>query len=149
MLISSLSREREFAACLGSVCKQGTPSISRLVIVIVCSDYFSSFTFLLFFFLLKLKKISLYRLQKLIESAWSAGFDTPGADQLGRSLHNTRKWIGATEIIAFLTHLGIKADLVDFHIPTANDGSHPKLFAWVVDYFRCEILILSEALFLT
>jgi hypothetical protein len=38
-----------------------------------------------------------------IEEAWAAGFDVQGRDQLGGRLRNTRKWIGATEIVAFLT----------------------------------------------
>ena len=25
---------------------------------------------------------------------------------------------------------------MDFHTPTAKDGTHPKLFQWVLDYFR-------------
>ena len=30
----------------------------------------------------------------------------------------------------------IKTDLIDFHAPTKADGTHPKLFGWVLDYFR-------------
>jgi hypothetical protein len=72
----------------------------------------------------------------MIESAWHKDFDVQGRDQLGGKLHNTRKWIGATEIVAFLASVRIRCELVDFHVPSANDGSHPQLFTWVANYFR-------------
>jgi len=79
---------------------------------------------------------SISRLQGLIEEAWAKGYDVQGCEQLGKKLVNTRKWIGATEIVAFLTSHNVKTELLDFHIPSAKDGTHPKLFQWVVDYFR-------------
>jgi hypothetical protein len=51
-----------------------------------------------------------------------------GRDQLGGRLRETRKWIGATEIVAFLTANRVRSELVDFHVPSARDGTHPKLF---------------------
>ena len=75
-------------------------------------------------------------MQSLIEEAWRKGFDVQGSEQLGGKLVNTRKWIGATEIVAFFTAHRIKTELLDFHTPTAKDGTHPKLFQWVLDYFR-------------
>ena len=51
-----------------------------------------------------------------------------GREQLGGRLRNTRKWIGATEIVAFLTANKVKTELVDFHVPSARDGTHPRLF---------------------
>jgi len=51
---------------------------------------------------------SVYMLQQLIERAWSAGFDEAGRRQLGGKLVGTRKWIGATEIYALLTFLGVR-----------------------------------------
>lgn len=41
---------------------------------------------------------SISRLQKMVEAAWAQGFDIQGSEQLGCKLHNTRKWIGATEV---------------------------------------------------
>ncbi len=79
---------------------------------------------------------SISRLQRLIESAWQKGFDVQGRDQLGGRLRDTRKWIGATEITAFLASVRVKTELVDFHRPTANDGSHPQMFNWIAAYFR-------------
>ena len=79
---------------------------------------------------------SISRLQRLIEAAWSSGFDPQGRDQLGGRLSDTRKWIGATEIAAFLTSIRIRTEVVDFHRPSANDGTHPLLFQWVENYFR-------------
>jgi zinc finger-containing ubiquitin peptidase 1 len=46
---------------------------------------------------------SISRLQKMIENAWQDGFDEQGKEQLGCKLHNTRKWIGATEIVTLLS----------------------------------------------
>ncbi|XP_073991950.1 zinc finger-containing ubiquitin peptidase 1-like isoform X2 [Rhodnius prolixus] len=79
---------------------------------------------------------SISRLQQHIEWAWSQGFDTQGADQLGGQLVNTRKWIGATEVVTVLSSLRIRCQLVDFHRPTSPNGSHPELFKWVSDYFQ-------------
>ena len=78
----------------------------------------------------------MFSLQSLIEAAWRKGFDVQGSEQLGGKLVNTRKWIGATEIVAFFTANRIKTELLDFHTPTTKDGTHPKLFQWVLDYFR-------------
>lgn len=79
---------------------------------------------------------SISRLQRMIEAAWRRGFDEQGREQLGGNLHKTRKWIGATEIVTFLASIRIKSEVLDFHRPTANDGSHPQLFNWVANHFR-------------
>jgi hypothetical protein len=49
-------------------------------------------------------------LQKLIEKAWSAGFDSEGREQLNGYLVDSTKWIGPTEIMACLANLDIKCD---------------------------------------
>lgn len=51
---------------------------------------------------------SISRLQQHIEWAWRQGFDVQGCDQLGGKLHNTRKWIGATEVVTVLSSLRIR-----------------------------------------
>jgi len=51
---------------------------------------------------------SVYKLQQLIEQAWAAGYDEAGCRQLAGKLVGTRKWIGATEIYAVLTFLGVR-----------------------------------------
>ncbi|XP_063903815.1 zinc finger-containing ubiquitin peptidase 1-like [Zophobas morio] len=79
---------------------------------------------------------SISRLQSLIEQAWAQGFDIQGSEQLGCRLVNTRKWIGATEVVTLLSFLRIKCQLVDFHRPTGPGGSHPELFNWVLKYFE-------------
>uniref|UniRef100_A0A336LS84 Zinc finger-containing ubiquitin peptidase 1 n=1 Tax=Culicoides sonorensis TaxID=179676 RepID=A0A336LS84_CULSO len=78
---------------------------------------------------------SISRLQRMVEAAWAQGFDVQGRDQLGK-LYNTRKWIGATEIVTVLSWLRIDSQLVDFHRPTSIDGRHPELFNWVLHYFE-------------
>ncbi|KAJ2159202.1 hypothetical protein GGF46_003211, partial [Coemansia sp. RSA 552] len=78
---------------------------------------------------------SVSELQHMLESAWAAGFDPDGAQQLNHRVSGTRKWIGATEVYCILAHLGIHAHIVDFHHPTGADGTHPGLFAYVVNYF--------------
>lgn len=78
---------------------------------------------------------SISRLQKMVEAAWAQGFDVQGKEQLGCKLYNTRKWIGATEIVTVLSWLRLQCTLVDFHRPTSSDGRHPELFNWVKNYF--------------
>lgn len=59
-----------------------------------------------------------------------------GSEQLGCKLYNTRKWIGATEVVTLLSSLRINCQLIDFHRPTSSDGRHPELFDWVLRYFQ-------------
>ena len=82
---------------------------------------------------------SISRLQAMIEAAWERGFDAQGREQLGGMLRGTKKWIGATEIVTFLASVRIKSEVLDFHRPTANDGSHPQLFSWVANHFRSRV----------
>uniref|UniRef100_A0A0C9RFI8 Znf1 protein n=1 Tax=Biomphalaria glabrata TaxID=6526 RepID=A0A0C9RFI8_BIOGL len=79
---------------------------------------------------------SIPKIQEMIECAWKNGFDRQGCLQLNGKLVNTKKWIGATEIVATLSYLGIKCQLIDFHAPSSDDGTHPRLLEWVSDYFR-------------
>ncbi|XP_078697915.1 zinc finger-containing ubiquitin peptidase 1-like [Branchiostoma floridae x Branchiostoma belcheri] len=81
---------------------------------------------------------SIPKIQQMIEEAWGRGFDREGSEQLGGRLRNTRKWIGATEVAALFSSLGVRAQVVDFHHPTAADGSHPQLFDWTKNHFRQE-----------
>lgn len=78
---------------------------------------------------------SVPKVQQMIELAWNKGFDPDGCRQLQGQVVNTQKWIGATEIVATLSSLGIRCRLADFHAPSAADGSHPRLLEWVTDYF--------------
>ncbi|XP_045105680.1 zinc finger-containing ubiquitin peptidase 1-like isoform X2 [Portunus trituberculatus] len=81
---------------------------------------------------------SISQIQKLIEQAWRNGFDLQGCEQLGGKLSNTRKWIGATEVVTLLSSFRIKCQLIDCHRPTAPDGTHPELFGWCLDYFSSQ-----------
>lgn len=80
--------------------------------------------------------LSITRLQNLIEQAWAAGFDTMGSKQLDGALVNTRKWIGATEVVALLSFFKIRCKLVDFHAATGPNTTHPELFKWVLSHFE-------------
>jgi len=84
----------------------------------------------------KLPMPSISKLQRLIETAWQAGFDRMGCEQLGGRLSNTRKWIGATEIFTFLSYCNIDCQMLDFHRPTSADGTHPAMFQWLADHFK-------------
>ncbi|CAF0817583.1 unnamed protein product [Rotaria sp. Silwood1] len=77
-------------------------------------------------------------LQKLIETAWTAGFDSEGREQFNKHLINSSKWIGPTEIMACLANLNIKTELFDFHQPkTINKSNAYKyLFEWIRQYFQ-------------
>jgi hypothetical protein len=54
------------------------------------------------------KMPSVLKLQKLLEAAWSEGFDQMGCAQLNGKVVKTQKWIGATEIVALLSSLHVK-----------------------------------------
>lgn len=75
------------------------------------------------------------KLQSLIERAWSLGFDERGAQQLGHRLVNTKKWIGATEIVTVLSSYRIKCVLVDVHHKSTKTGNHSHIFDWVKNHF--------------
>ncbi|XP_037639495.1 zinc finger-containing ubiquitin peptidase 1 [Sebastes umbrosus] len=79
---------------------------------------------------------SIPRVQSMIEEAWKEGLDPNGASHFNRRLRGTRAWIGATEIYALLTSLGISARIIDFHQPTGPGDTHPRLFEWVKQYFQ-------------
>lgn len=79
---------------------------------------------------------SIKKLQQLIEHAWQSGFDKQGAEQLGWKLVDTKKWIGATEIVALLSSLKLKCRMVDVRSPSGQQQTHPKMFQWIRDYFK-------------
>ncbi|KAM4632654.1 zinc finger-containing ubiquitin peptidase 1 isoform 2-T2 [Polymixia lowei] len=78
---------------------------------------------------------SIPQVQSMIEGAWKEGLDPQGASHFNQRLQGTRAWIGATEIYALLTFLGIGAHITDFHQPTGPGDTHPRLFEWVKQYF--------------
>jgi hypothetical protein len=53
-------------------------------------------------------------LQAWIEVAWRAGFDSVGAEQLGRQLQGGKKWIGTTEAAVLFRYFGIPTVIIDF-----------------------------------
>ncbi|CAH0400741.1 unnamed protein product [Chilo suppressalis] len=91
---------------------------------------------------------SIPRLQLLVERAWAMGIDTQGSEQLGSKLHNTRKWIGACEVVTVLSSFRIRCQLIDFHKPTSSDGGHPALFDWVLRYFQDDPTAFKAPLYL-
>ncbi|CAD5121215.1 unnamed protein product [Dimorphilus gyrociliatus] len=76
------------------------------------------------------------KIQTLIERAWSLGFDTRGAQQLSHKLVNTKKWIGATEVVALLSSFRIQCTLIDVHCKSKTTGTHSHIFDWVQNYFN-------------
>ncbi|XP_025097757.1 zinc finger with UFM1-specific peptidase domain protein-like [Pomacea canaliculata] len=82
------------------------------------------------------KMPSILKLQQLIENAWKEGFDPHGSMQLEGRVVNTRKWIGATEIVAVLSSLHVKCQLLDFNAPSGKDNTHPVMINWVRAYFK-------------
>jgi hypothetical protein len=105
---------------------------------------------------------SIYKLQQLIERAWSLGFDKAGRDQLGGRLVNTTKWIGATDIAALFLSLKVRyyflvvffsrhllgkneacasfkcvsrVNLIDIDESKSGDKSNKLLFDYVKQYF--------------
>ncbi|KAM9724477.1 zinc finger-containing ubiquitin peptidase 1 [Menidia menidia] len=89
-----------------------------------------------YFSLLQGKAVpSVPQVQSMIEEAWKEGLDPQGASHFNQCIKGTRAWIGATEIYILLTCLGISARIIDFHQPSGADGTHPRLFDWVKEYF--------------
>ncbi|ORY93841.1 peptidase family C78-domain-containing protein [Syncephalastrum racemosum] len=85
-------------------------------------------------------------LQRLLEAAWKEaaptprahrlvrrGYDPAGASQLDHRVHETRKWIGTTEVYVMLTYLGIRCTILDFDM---NAGRHDILLDWVQHYYE-------------
>jgi len=79
---------------------------------------------------------SIPMLQTLIERAWTDGFDRAGCSQLGGKLKHTKKWIGTTEVAALLRWMSIRARIVDFHTPSGDNRTHPKMFQWLEEYYK-------------
>ncbi|KAF8945238.1 hypothetical protein BGZ47_003067 [Haplosporangium gracile] len=75
-------------------------------------------------------------LQRQLEYAWTIGFDGQGAAQLNHKVEGTKKWIGTTEAWSVLCSLGVRCSILDFHMPSGPDGTHPAMFAAVYEYFR-------------
>ncbi|XP_071955252.1 zinc finger-containing ubiquitin peptidase 1-like [Antedon mediterranea] len=86
---------------------------------------------------------SISKIQHLIEKAWSEGYDPQGKEQLGGKLCNTRKWIGATEVVALFTSLKVRCKLIDFHKPAGPNRTHPQLFDWIKQYFGSSLALGS------
>uniref|UniRef100_A0A8C4Z5A7 Zinc finger containing ubiquitin peptidase 1 n=1 Tax=Gadus morhua TaxID=8049 RepID=A0A8C4Z5A7_GADMO len=78
---------------------------------------------------------SVPQLQRMIEGAWKEGLDPQGASHFNKRLQGTRAWIGATEIYALLTSLGLRARITDFHKHSGPGDTHPRMFEWVKQYF--------------
>lgn len=74
-------------------------------------------------------------LQRQLEYAWTNGFDAQGAAQLNHKVEGTKKWIGTTEAWSVLCSLGVRCSILDFHMPSGPNGTHPAMFAAVYDYF--------------
>lgn len=48
-------------------------------------------------------------------------------------MHETRKWIGTTEVYVMLTYLGIRCTILDFDL---NVERHDTLLDWIQSYFE-------------
>ncbi|XP_053919718.1 zinc finger-containing ubiquitin peptidase 1 isoform X1 [Cuculus canorus] len=81
---------------------------------------------------------SIPKIQSMIEDAWREGFDPHGASHFNNKLHDSKAWIGASEIYSLLTSLRIKCQIIDFHKPTGPMSTHPCLFEWVLRYYSTD-----------
>ncbi|KAG9069022.1 hypothetical protein KI688_009912 [Linnemannia hyalina] len=78
---------------------------------------------------------TILELQRQLEYAWTNGFDAQGAAQLSYKVEGTKKWIGTTEAWSVLCSLGVRCSILDFHMPSGANGTHPAMFAAVYEYF--------------
>eukprot|EP00300_Choanocystis_sp_HF-7_P039482 c5830_g1_i2.p1 GENE.c5830_g1_i2~~c5830_g1_i2.p1 ORF type:complete len:393 (+),score=41.10 c5830_g1_i2:148-1179(+) len=60
-------------------------------------------------------EFTLGAIQTAIEESWKRGFDASGGKQLGWKLHETTKWIGASEVVALLSCAGVRTQVYDFN----------------------------------
>lgn len=77
---------------------------------------------------------SIAEIQGLIETAWQDGYDVEGAEQLKWSLKGGHKWIGTTEVYAFLSSKGYDVSLHQFE----GLDHVRKLLDYCKDYFRSD-----------
>ncbi|GAA5971871.1 hypothetical protein JCM3765_004709 [Sporobolomyces pararoseus] len=87
---------------------------------------------------------TILELQGIIQTAWSLGYDPPGALHFNHRLIGSKKWIGTTEVFTALSYLGIRAKIVDFPKVKkgelkggsgSGDGTHQTLIKWIISYF--------------
>ncbi|KAJ6238233.1 zinc finger-containing ubiquitin peptidase [Anaeramoeba flamelloides] len=79
---------------------------------------------------------SVMTIEKMIEVAWSKGFDVEGGTEIyNNKLVGMGKWIGATECSTFFNYLGIKNQIYDFD-GTKNENILLHLYEFVWDYFQ-------------
>ncbi|VDK23945.1 unnamed protein product, partial [Anisakis simplex] len=81
---------------------------------------------------------SIQQIQEGIELAWMVGFDPVGASNLDFHLKGTRKWIGATEIAAFLQYHRIRVQLVDVRLLLNRIQKQRQIVEWVWRYFNSD-----------
>eukprot|EP01119_Soliformovum_irregulare_P016893 TRINITY_DN4954_c2_g1_i2.p1 TRINITY_DN4954_c2_g1~~TRINITY_DN4954_c2_g1_i2.p1 ORF type:complete len:471 (+),score=115.89 TRINITY_DN4954_c2_g1_i2:191-1414(+) len=55
------------------------------------------------------------KIQEFLENSWALGFDVQGAHQLGNSIANSKKMIGATECAILMRSFGLRAEVYDFY----------------------------------
>ncbi|GAA5879309.1 hypothetical protein JCM16303_003161 [Sporobolomyces ruberrimus] len=89
---------------------------------------------------------TILEIQKIIEKAWSTGYDPPGALHFNHKLIGSKRWIGTTEVFTALSFLGIRAKIVDFpkvkkgqqegtNGSAAANNTHQTLIKWIISYF--------------
>lgn len=79
---------------------------------------------------------SVKAIQALIEWSWANGFDSDGKKFFEpEGLNGTNSWIGATEIWALLSGLGLRTKIVDFE-GTQGEPAGSALVKWLRAYFH-------------
>lgn len=76
--------------------------------------------------------LSIREIQLGIQAAWKNGIDEEGALQLHRKVVDSKKWIGTTEVYAFLTNLGYNVTIVQF----SGSEHTTKLMSFCKRYFE-------------
>ncbi|CAC27073.1 hypothetical protein [Guillardia theta] len=86
---------------------------------------------------------TLKELQRLIERAWTKGYDQIGGMQLDYSLYDTNKWIGATEVVAMLRSCKVRACVADFDF-TSGHCDLNTMVRVVWEYFESRNLLSQD-----
>ncbi|TGZ74818.1 hypothetical protein CRM22_000736 [Opisthorchis felineus] len=105
---------------------------------------------------------SVWKLQALLESAWTLGFDPVGASQLASALRSSgfratdpsqpygaaqstdernlvglvdsTAWLGASDLVSLFGSIGVRCSLLECRAPSGPNDSHPRLLEHVHSY---------------
>lgn len=102
---------------------------------------------------------SVWKLQALLEAAWTLGFDPLGASQLAASVGSDRfhtspsdnsdltsddrnlvglvdstAWLGVSDLVSLFGSIGVRCSLLECRAPSGPNNTHPRLLEHIYSY---------------